>query len=97
MQAASSLFRLLGEVGGPRQSQVTVAGDTVNVASRLEAMTRLHKVAILASDAVVVAARATARGDPAADFAALSPQPIRGRTGALAVWAWPAPSAGDAG
>lgn len=85
---------LLGEVGGEDFAQMTVTGDTVNVASRLEALTRSHGVAILASDATIEAARAA--GDEAAraaleGFVALPPQAIRGRSQALKAWAWPAP------
>ncbi len=85
---------LLGEVGGEHYAQMTVTGDTVNVASRLEALTRSHGVSILASDAVIEAARVA--GGEAANaaldgFVALAPQDIRGRSQALKVWAWPAP------
>ena len=79
----------LGEVGGAAYAQMTVAGDTVNVASRLEALTRSNGATILASDAAVEAARAA--GAALDDFVELPMQQIRGRRRPLGVWAWPAP------
>ena len=48
----------MGEVGGETQAQLTVTGDTVNVASRLQALTRDQGTAILASDALMEAGSA---------------------------------------
>jgi adenylate cyclase len=79
----------LGEVGGAAYAQMTVAGDTVNVASRLEALTRSHDAIILASDAAVESARAA--GAALDDFVELPMQAIRGRRRPLGAWAWPAP------
>lgn len=82
---------LVGALGGTRQFQFTVAGDTVNVASRLEAFTRTCGATIAASDTIVDAARA-AGGDPALDgFVALPDQTLRGRAQPITIWAWPAP------
>lgn len=81
---------MLGEVGGEAYAQMTVTGDTVNVASRLEALTRTHGVTILASDALIEAARAA--GASLEGFVELPMQEIRGRRRPLGVWAWPAPS-----
>jgi class 3 adenylate cyclase len=44
---------ILGRIGHPGKRQVTVIGDTVNVASRVERMTRPLGVPILLSDSVV--------------------------------------------
>ncbi|MBL8659713.1 MAG: adenylate/guanylate cyclase domain-containing protein [Rhodospirillales bacterium] len=87
---------VVGEIGGERQQQFTVSGDTVNMASRLEALTRSHGVVIIASDALVECARAVGESDALAGFVPLPDQAIRGRTRPFAVWAWPAPANGEA-
>ncbi len=77
----------LGTLGGGRQAQVTVTGDTVNVASRLESLTRNQDAKVIASDAVIESARA-AGGDAAIQgFCELPTQNIRGRRRPLGVWA----------
>jgi adenylate cyclase len=78
----------IGEIGGERQSQVSVAGDTVNVASRLQALTRDQEVTIVASDAVIDAARA-AGSELIEEFSQLPMQEIRGRDRPIGAWAWP--------
>lgn len=80
---------VVGDIGGAAQRQFTVSGDTVNVASRLEAMTRSLGAVIVASDAVVECARATGAADLLDGFSALPEQPIRGRRRRMGVWAWP--------
>ena len=82
----------------PQQAQLSAAGDTVNVASRVEALTRLHRAEIAVSGAVIDAVTAAGRGDLLAGFVELPAQEIRGREGRLAVWVArgllaPAPSA----
>lgn len=81
---------LVGDIGGAAQFQFTTIGDTVNVASRLEAMTRPNAARLIASDAAVQAALRT---DPEArhGLEPLPPVPIRGREGALAIWRLPRP------
>jgi adenylate cyclase len=78
---------LMGDVGGATQLQFTVVGDAVNVASRLEALTRSVGTPLIASDAVVEAARCGL--DPAL-LARLAPLPeavrLRGRGKAVRVW-----------
>jgi len=73
-------------VGGAKQAQVTAAGDTVNVASRIEAMTRDQEARIAISGAVVEGVRAAGRTHLLADFVELPQQRIRGREGRMSVW-----------
>ena len=76
----------MGDIGGATQFQFTVIGDTVNVASRLEALTRQHETSLIVSEAAMAEARASL--DPAlvARFAPLHDLPIRGRQGTLGAW-----------
>lgn len=81
----------LGVLGGSRQSQVAVAGDTVNIASRLESLTRNENAKIIASDAVIESARAMGGDAVVKGFMELPMQTIRGRRRPLGVWAIPEP------
>ncbi len=83
----------ISEVGGSQHAQITVTGDTVNVASRLEALTREWRTSILISDTVMQAARQAGAGDVLDGFRELPLQSIRGREDPIVVWAWPAPEA----
>ncbi len=86
---------VVGDLGGAAQRQFTVSGDTVNVASRLEAMTRALGVVIIASDALVDCARAAGGSEALAGFVELPPQPIRGRTRPVGIWACPGGNLGQ--
>ncbi len=77
---------VIARLGGPTQAQITAAGDTVNVASRLETLTRAHGATIAISDAVVDAVGAVGRVDLLAGFEELPNQTIRGRVERLVVW-----------
>ncbi|QEX22201.1 adenylate/guanylate cyclase domain-containing protein [Hypericibacter adhaerens] len=80
----------LARLGGATQSQLAVAGDTVNVASRLEDFAKQNGAAIAVSDAVMSAVAAAGRRDLQAGFWPLPDQAIRGREGRLTVWIAPA-------
>ncbi len=73
-------------VGGERHAQVTVTGDIVNVASRLQEIAKEHGAAYVTSHAGLDAAR-RAGSTVAARFAPLGNLPVRGRSGHIEVWA----------
>lgn len=77
---------LMGDIGGATQFQFTVIGDTVNVASRLEALTRQHDTLLLVSDSVFEAAAPLLDPILSAKFAPLRHLAIRGREGMLDAW-----------
>lgn len=76
----------ISRLGGASHMQFSAAGDTVNVAARLEGLGRAASSTICASDAVIAAVKAAGRDDLLAGFKALPPQPIRGRRQKLGVW-----------
>jgi len=77
---------VITRLGGQEQLQLTAAGDTVNVANRLEALTKIYGATFAVSGAVVAAVQAAGRDDLLAGFAELPEQPIRGREGTIPVW-----------
>ena len=82
---------VVGEIGGENQVQLTITGDTVNVASRLEALTRTHGATIVASDALVEAARAADGATALDEFVELPKQTVRGRERPIVLWTWKKP------
>ena len=77
---------VIARLGGATQKQLTAAGDTVNLASRLEALTRAHDATIAISDAAATAVRAAGRAELLDGFNALPPLAVRGREGEMIVW-----------
>lgn len=79
---------VLGDVGSRRSMAFTVIGDTVNLASRLQAMTRELGAVLCASEALVHRARSD--GAAAVDLDGLvdrGEQPVRGREQPVRVFA----------
>jgi adenylate cyclase len=76
-------------LGGERQGQITVAGDTVNVASRLQEMGKEHKAALVASAEFVASVRKAHRDDMLAGMRRLANQQVRGRNETIDLWVWP--------
>ena len=84
---------LIGDTGGTRQFTYTVTGDPVNVASRLQHITRELGVTIAASDAIIEAARSVDGGRLVEGFVEMPLHTLRGRERPIGIWGWPAPPA----
>ena len=76
-------------LGGARQGQITVAGDTVNVASRLQEMGKEHKVTMVASAEFVASVHRAGRDDMLTGMRRLAGQKVRGRNETIDLWVWP--------
>jgi PAS domain S-box-containing protein len=77
---------VLGDIGGERRVEFAVIGDTVNVANRIEAMTRQLDIAILASQEVIDAVRRENHPELLADFEDFGLHTLRGREGKIRLW-----------
>ena len=80
---------VIGDIGTNRRLEFAVLGDTVNVASRLEALTRELRCRAVVSAAVAEALAHETADDAAEllkDFEERGPQALRGRHESVAVW-----------
>ena len=73
---------IIGNIGSERRLEFATLGDTVNVASRLEAASRGLGCQIVASDAVV----SRSEGDKRGDFRPVPALSLRGRAAPIDVW-----------
>lgn len=85
----------LGNIGDENRVEYALIGETVNVAHRLEQMTRGLDAEICMSQAFVDKLSEETRGDLTGirDMVALQPQPIRGLRDRMVVWILPRPAA----
>ena len=77
---------VVAQLGGPTQAQISTSGDTVNVASRLEKLTRDHGAVIAISGAVVDAVKQAGRAALLDGFEQLHAASVRGRAAPLTIW-----------
>ena len=76
---------VMGDVGTEHSLAFTVIGDTVNIASRLQGLTRELKTPLVVADAVLKQIGGSA--DLPIRLTELGERELRGRSGAIRIWA----------
>lgn len=80
-------FAVVGDLGGEHGMAFACIGDTVNTSSRLQDLTRVLCIPLVASDALVQAARGDSRVADILDRLRLAGEKqLRGRTGVTKLW-----------
>lgn len=69
----------IAQLGGQSQAQLAAAGDTVNVASRLETLAKERSVAVVISEELALQVEACGQGALLSGFQRVEPVALRGR------------------